>query len=244
MNETTTATLAPDVPEMSWSIFRMPVFSPAPVSSRINADSVKQPLNRLTDSLMASLPAIDRLSAEERRGMIARYSSVLEGNFIYWMTGAYLAAKSEEARSIILENLHDEVRDSHPHMLRKFTMAAYADPKDTDALAIFHDLTEVRLFIGRLSPAPILTMMAFFEGFIQRFMPYLAELAKRQGSKELEYTNVHGFCDVTHSQELFRALSAEIALDPAISLEQLLEGVQILQPLIHSVFWHEAFSVA
>src|SRR5580704_12034556 len=121
-------------------------------SSQARADSIKAYFDSITDDLLASLPVAEGLSAEERRGMIARYSSVLEGNFIYWMTGAYLAAKSEEARSIILENLHDEVRDSHPHMLRKFTMAAYADPKDTDALAIFHDLTEVRLFIGRLSP--------------------------------------------------------------------------------------------
>ena len=67
------------------------------------------------------------------------------------------------------------------------------------------------VFIGRLEAVPLVIAMAFFEGFIQRFMPYLAELAQRQGSAEMEYTDVHGVCDITHTQELFRALDAELA---------------------------------
>jgi hypothetical protein len=74
--------------------------------------------------------------------------------------------------------------------------------------------------------------MAYFEGFIQRFMPYLADLAVRQGSSELEYTDVHGVCDVTHTQELFRALDAELALAPAQSPEQMFEGVGLLRTLL------------
>ena len=133
------------------------------------------------------------------------------------MTGAYIAAQSEEARSIIMDNLLEEVRDSHPLMLRKFAMAANAQPSDTDALVINPNLSGVRLFIGRLSAAPILVTMAFFESFIQRFMPYLEELAQRQGSSENEYTQVHGVCDIAHSEGLFRALEAEMALAPDVS---------------------------
>src|SRR5437868_9871168 len=142
-------------------------------SDQPQIDSVKQRLHHVSEELIASLPAIEELSPSQRRGMIARYSAVLEGNFIYWMTGAYLAAKSEEARSIIEENLLTEVRDSHPRMLRTFAMAARAVPSDSDALAVYPQLTAVRLFIGRLSTVPILAMMAFFEGFIQQFMAYL-----------------------------------------------------------------------
>ena len=47
----------------------------------------------------------------------------------------------------------------------------------------------VRLFIGRLSPVPTVVTMAFFEGFIQRFMPYLAELAQATG---LGRDGIHG----------------------------------------------------
>jgi hypothetical protein len=201
-------------------------------------DSIKSYLDRVTDDLLASLPAADQLSASGRRGIIARYSAVLEGNFIYWMTGAYIAAQSEEAREIIMDNLLEEVRDSHPLMLRKFAMAANAQPSDVDTLVVNPNLSDVRLFIGRLSAAPILATMAFFESFIQRFMPYLEELAQRQGSSEIEYTQVHGVCDIAHSEGLFRALEAEMALAPDSRepADYLYEGVHLLRALIESIF--------
>src|SRR5271154_4658798 len=105
-----------------------PIYSTIPTPNRVQTDSVREQLNRIAEDLLASLPPTGQLSADERRGIIARYSSVLEGNFIYWMTGAFLAARSEEARSIIRGNLLEEVRDSHPLMLRKFAMAAHAAP--------------------------------------------------------------------------------------------------------------------
>src|SRR3954470_19162121 len=119
---------------------------------------VKEYLDRVSDDLLASLPPAGQLSASGRRGIIARYSTVLEGNFIYWMTGAYLAARSEEARSIITDNLLEEVRDSHPAMLRRFVMAADALPTEADVLAVAPNLLEVRLFVGHLSATPILAM--------------------------------------------------------------------------------------
>lgn len=204
----------------------------------VQTDSIKAYLERVTDDLLASLPPAEQLSASARRGIIARYSAVLEPNFIYWMTGAYIAAQSEEAREIIMDNLLEEVRDSHPLMLHKFAMAAHAQPNDIDALVINPNLTAVRLFIGRLSAAPILATMAFFESFIQRFMPYLEDLARRQGSSEIEYTQVHGVCDIAHSEGLFRALETEIALAPDSRepADYLYEGVHLLRALIESVF--------
>jgi hypothetical protein len=196
--------------------------------------SLQEHIDRVIDELLAAFPHAEQLSADERRGIIARYTAVLEGNFIYWMTGAYLAVRSEDARSIILDNLREEVRDCHPGMLRKFAIAARAVPTDSDALAVYQNLSNVRLFIGRLSPVPILAMMTFFEGFIQRFMAYLADLAQRQGSAEQEYTDVHGVCDVAHTQELLRALDAEmmLAYEP---VENLFEGVDLLQTLIRNI---------
>ena len=213
--------------------------------NRSHTTAIQEHLDGVADDLLASLPPAAHLSAEERRGIIARYTAVLEGNFIYWMTGAYLSVATEEARSIILENLHEEVRDSHPLMLRKFAMAARAVPTDSDALAVFRNLSNVRLFIGRLSPVPILITMAFFEGFIQRFMSYLADLAQRQGSAEQEYTDVHGVCDVTHTQELFRALEAEMMLaqESLAPEKNLFEGVELLEDLIRNIFNPE-FSIA
>jgi hypothetical protein len=169
--------------------------------NRSEEASIQEHIQYAIDGLLGSFPDPEQLSADQRRGIIARYTAVLEGNFIYWMTAAYLSVSSEEARSIILDNLREEVRDCHPAMLRKFAIAAQSVPTDSDALAVYRDLTNVRLFVGRLSGVRTVLMMAFFEGFIQRFMAYLWELARQQGSVEQEYTDVHGVWKVLNSFE-------------------------------------------
>jgi len=204
-------------------------------SNESKTASIQAHVNRAIEDLLASLPNPGQLSADERRGIIARYTAVLEGNFIYWMTGAYIAVGSDEARAKIMDNLREEVRDCHPGMMRRFALAAQAIPTEADAQAVSRNLMDVRLFIGRLSAVPTVVTMAFFEGFIQRFMPYLADLAHRQGSAEMEYTDVHGVCDVTHTEELFRALEAEMALTKPIPPTEMFEGVELLRSLIQTI---------
>jgi len=205
------------------------------MSNESKTASIQSRVDRAIEDLLASLPNPGHLSADERRGIIARYTAVLEGNFIYWMTGAYISVGSDEARAKIMDNLREEVRDCHPGMMRRFALAARAIPTDADAQAVYRSLMDVRLFIGRLSAVPTVVTMAFFEGFIQRFMPYLAELAQRQGSAEMEYTDVHGICDVTHTQELFNALEAEMALTPPLPATEMFEGVELLRRLIQNI---------
>jgi hypothetical protein len=189
----------------------------------------------IIDELMDSLPDPKQLTSEERRGIIARYTAVLEGNFIYWMTAAVIAAKAEQSRPILLDNLYEEVHDCHPLMLRKFAIAANAVPTDRDVWAVHNDLTKVRQFLGKLSPVKSVLMMGFFEGFIQKFMAYLAYLATEQGSTEQEYTEVHGVCDIEHTEGLFKVLAAEIALTPAEPEADLFEGVTLLRTLIEQI---------
>jgi hypothetical protein len=198
---------------------------------------LQEHVDRAIDGLLASLPDPAHLSSDERRGIIARYTAVLEGNFIYWMTATYLAVASDDAHAIIEANLREEVRDNHPGMLRRFALAAHAVPMGADALAVNRKLQDVRGFVARLSAVNLVLMMAFFEGFITRFMPYLAELARRQGSREQEYTDVHGVVDVTHTRELFQALQAEMALAaaPRPGTTNLLDGVAVLRALIERI---------
>jgi len=118
------------------------------------------------------------------------------------------------------------------------SLAAHAAPTDSDALAVYRNLENVRLFVARLSAVKIVLMMAFFEGFITRFMPYLADLAARQGSAEREYTDVHGVVDIVHTEGLFRALEAEMMLlrpDVPEPTTSLFTGVETLQALIQNV---------
>jgi hypothetical protein len=189
----------------------------------------------IIDELIDSLPDPKALTSEERRGIIARYTAVLEGNFIYWMTAAALAAKAEQSGPILLQNLHEEVRDCHPHMLRKFAIAANAFPTEKDAMAVNDDLTKVRLFMGKLSAVKSVLTMGFFEGFIQKFMSFLAKLASERGSTEMEYTDVHGVCDIEHTEGLFKVLAAEMALTPPEPDADLFEGVCLLRALIEQV---------
>jgi hypothetical protein len=202
--------------------------------------TIQARIDAAIENVLASLPHPDQLSGQDRRGIIARYTAVLEGNFIYWMTGAYLSVSSDEARAKIIDNLREEVRDCHPGMMRRFAIAAQAVPTADDADAVYRNLMNVRLFIGKLEPVPVIVTMAFFEGFIQRFMSYLADLARRQGSAEMEYTDVHGVCDITHTQELFRALDAEMALAPAAAADEPFEGMELLRVLIQNIVVHNA----
>jgi hypothetical protein len=209
--------------------------SPELSQKHLSDDAIKQTITTMIDDLIAALPNPQQLTYEERRGIIARYSSVLEGNFIYWMTATYLAIQSEEGREIIIENLTEEVRDSHPAMLRKFAVAADAFPTDVDALAVGPELTNVRLFLGKLQGVQSLATMAFFESYIQRYMSYLADLAAARGSAERVYTDVHGVCDIAHSEGLFRAVSLEMTINPMQPGSNLYEGVELLSALLDSI---------
>jgi len=207
--------------------------------SQASEDAIQPTITAMIDYLIGLLPEPAKLTAEARRGIIARYSAVLESNFIYWMTATLLAVHEEEARPILLDNLHEEVRDAHPAMLRRFAIAAHAFPTDYDSLAVNEELTKMRLFLGKLSAVQSLGAMAFFEGYIQKFMPYLAELATEQGSTDMEYTDVHGVCDIAHTDGLFRALSIEMAANPLDSEEDVYEGVSILRTLMHKIVFSE-----
>lgn len=205
-------------------------------SGKLRYDSsIQHTTGCIIDDLIDALPDPKDLTADARRGIIARYTAVLEGNFIYWMTAALLSVGSQEASSIMLENLNEEVRDAHPAMLRRFAIAAHAFPTKEDALAVHEELTDVRMFFGRLSGIQSVLTMAFLEGYIQKFMVYLANLAESQGSVETEYTDVHGLCDIEHTYGLFRALELEIAINPPTAEQDILEGVFILRTLLQAI---------
>ena len=210
-------------------------------SSELPVDpAIRARINSMIEDLIRSLPNPKTLTSEERRALIARYSSVLEGNFIYWMTATLLSVHSEEAKPILLENLHEEVRDAHPAMLRRFTIAAHAFPTESDAEIVNDDLTKVRLFLGKLSGVQSVLTMALFEGFIQRFMGYLADLAKAQGSEDMEYTDVHGVCDIAHTEGLFCALAVEMSTNPLDPKEDLYEGANLLRNLLRTIVFGQS----
>src|SRR5260370_4212841 len=118
-------------------------------------------IDRAIHDLLISLPDPQKLSPVDRRDIIARYTAVLEGNFVYWMTSAYLAVKTHEAHQIVDDNLREEVRDNHPGMLRRFAMAAHAVPTDTDIMAVYLPLHEGLKIFGELNSGEVLPTIGF-----------------------------------------------------------------------------------
>jgi hypothetical protein len=206
------------------------------LSHRDYGEAAREYIERSIEEVVSSLPNPASLSADERRGLIGRYTAVLEGNFIYWMTATYLSVRSDDGHAIIEDNLREEVRDNHPGMLRRFAVAARATSTDADRMVIDRDLQAVRAFVARLAALEIILMMAFFEGFIQRFMPYLAELAVRQGSTEREYTDVHSVVDIAHTQGLITAFESELSVtDSTVSTSTVFQGIDVLRTLINTI---------
>ena len=89
------------LPALKWGPFPE-LLSEDAVLTQIPVGTLKEHMDGITDDFLATLPPAESLSPAERRGIIARYSAVLEGNFIYWMTGALLAAKSDAVREILI----------------------------------------------------------------------------------------------------------------------------------------------
>jgi Iron-containing redox enzyme len=201
----------------------------------VSSDTIQTRIQRAIDETLAALPKPSMLTGEQRRGIIARYAAVLEGNFIYWMTGTYLSVRRPESKPTILENLREEIRDCHPGMMRRFAIAAQAAPTESDFMAVYQGLMNVRLFVARMATVRLLVMMAFFEGFIQRFMSFLEEIAVLQGSTEKEYTQVHGVCDIRHAEGLICALMLEMEGEPALGDQDQFEGVELLRTLIRTI---------
>lgn len=199
-------------------------------------DIAQRYIKLVIDDIISSLPDPAGLTPQQRRGIIARYTVVLDANFISWMTATYLSARSTETHEIIKDNLREEVRDNHPGMLGRFALAAQAMPTYWDRMTIYKQVQAVRVFVARMDPLQTIPMMAFFEGFIQRFMPYLADLAARQGSSEREYTDVHTVGDIAHTQGLLDAFSAELSLTTEpVSRPSLFEGIEILRSLVEAI---------
>jgi hypothetical protein len=129
-------------------------------------------------------------------------------------------------------------------MLRRFAIAAGALPTKEDVLAVNDELSRARLFFGKLSGVQTLVAMAFFEGFIQKFMAYLADLAVAQGSSDLEYTDVHGVCDIAHTEGLIQALSSEMALSSLSPDANIFEGADLLEVLVNRIVSGQSDAVA
>jgi hypothetical protein len=212
----------------------MPALSLTPSTETIRKFTDK--IDLAVVNLMKWLPPVNQLSGEQRRAIIARYSIVLETNFIHWMSATLISVRSQHAQAIAAQNLREEISENHPGMMRRFTTEAKALPGPEDHECIAEPLEHVRKVVAELDGTKLLVMMLFFEQFIADFMPYLAEIAKAQGSGDFQYTDVHAKADVEHSAQLTLALMAEIDESKNNrSVDELFEGAAMLSRLIRTI---------
>jgi hypothetical protein len=203
------------------------------IENHLRLPAVEMRLDESIEQLLSDLPRLDRLSVEQIRAFLARYSVIAEGNFIQWMAAAHISSATSTAKSITADNLREELSENHPGMLRRFIESADAVPGRTDYAIIEKGVERIRGIMGRLNSVEILLMLAWVETFFPRFVDYLAQAASMSGGRDFQYTDVHRTADIGHSEKLKEALGAEmrakgIASPPA----SLFEGVDRLAGLL------------
>ena len=60
----------------------------------------------------------------------------------------------------------------------------------------------------------------------------------------MEYTDVHGVCDIAHTDGLFQALSVEMSVNPLEPEKDLFEGVYLLRNLMENVVFNRVEAAA
>ncbi len=150
------------------------------------------------------------LSERDMRDVIGRYTAAIEGNFVPWMAAAAVSACSIEGRYTAQENLYVEMRDDHQGMLRRFAQGAGAEPTAAHHTTVEDAVGNIRGWVKIMSGPENLMLMAALENLSGTFIPYLADMAKRLGSKDTLYTDVHGEADSAHAERFVWAVEHEL----------------------------------
>ncbi len=173
---------------------------------------LKKKLVYATNEVKNFLAPVNDISEDDARKIIKRYTAAIEGNFLSWMGGASISARSIVSRFAADENLWVELKDDHPSMLRNFAKCCQAEPDSQDFQHVHNEVMKIRNLVGELSGLKNITLMATLENTSVAFIPWLVELAKKLGCKDLTYTDVHGEADIEHADQFLEALTDEQSL--------------------------------
>lgn len=189
-----------------------------------------------THEVAGFLRPVEQLAAEEGRKVIQRYVAVFEGNFLSWMSGGSIAARSLGARYAADENLLVELRDNHPGMLRGFAVSCAAEPEREDYAYMQKDIAIIRNMTKELSGLKNICLMGVLENTSAAFVPYLAELGKKLGCEDFTYTNVHGEADIQHANQFLEALTDEQMHGYVSSEKDIDSTIQLTLQLLKRIF--------
>jgi len=199
-------------------------------------ENLKKKLASATASAKTFLKPLDGASDDIARKTIKRYTAAIEGNFLAWMGGASISARSVVSKFAADENLWVEIRDDHPSMLRNFAKCAKAEPDAEDFQYVHDEVMKIRNLVGELSGVKNITLMAALENTSASFIPYLAELAKKLGCTDLTYTDVHGEADIEHANQFLEALSDEQKLGYQNAEKEIDDTLALTLGLLKKIF--------
>jgi len=199
-------------------------------------ENLKKKLANATISAKSFLKPLDNISDDVARKTIKRYTAAIEGNFLVWMGGASISARSVVSKFAADENLWVEIRDDHPSMLRNFAKCAKAEPDAEDFQYVHSEVMKVRNLVGELSGVKNIALMAVLENTSASFIPYLAGLAKKLGCNDLTYTDVHGEADIEHANQFLEALSDEVKLGYQNAEKEVDDTLALTLSLLKKIF--------
>jgi len=197
--------------------------------------TLKEIFQKQTEQVRKYLGNVEFVSEHDAKRTIAKYTAAIEGNFIPWMSAAVIHSRSLQAEYAAKENLEVELGDDHPGMLRQFSIDAHAEPTLDDYRSVQDAVKSIRNLSREGSGLVAITVIATLENTSAAFIPFLAGLAKKRGSKNLTYTDIHGGADIEHANQFIWALEYEKIHyqypDPTID-----QAIQSTCQFIYSIF--------
>ena len=201
----------------------------------INKD-IKDKIDLASKEIKGIFISPEKLSIEEAKNIIKRYVAAIEGNFLPWMSGASISARSIFGKFISDENLYVEIKEDHPGMLRKFSKSCNAEPNKEDFEYVEKEVNELRKIVGELSGIKSLAIMATLENTSLVFVPYLKEISKKLHCKDSYYLDKHGEADIKHANQFLEALTEEEKYDYLESQKEIQEAIKNTTNLLKRIF--------
>ena len=185
------------------------------MNKQIFQQIVDEQLNLATQRTRRVLVPLEELSESQMRDLLGAYRAAIEPNFIPWMQRAYVMAKSEIAKQVLLKNIEDELLQDHPQMLRDFTTSLGVRLEPQHYAHVSQPVFNIWSLLRNDNNLTNVTLAATLEHTSLTFIPYLADLGKlldkrMGGGANFTYTDVHGQEDVAHAQALYQGLLEEM----------------------------------
>lgn len=192
-------------------------------------------MERANKQLQSILVPSHLLSEQDCQRIIARYTAAIARKFQYWLGAALIASCSELGRSVTEANLRSEIQENHCQMLQRFAASAGAEPDPTDHRSVARAVETIDTLVSKLSGVRCIALMALLEADIFVY-PYLASLASKVGSSDLEYTEVHLAEDPHHAAQFQEALLEEIKIDDLEPKQKIDSVVRAVTDLYQTIF--------